>query len=596
MTTEPSDPKPDSKPDPANDRVRQAAHDPSISPAEAGQARNADPRIEGAEIPPARVLPAKKRRVQLIWIIPAVAVLIGAWLTVRSYLETGPTIAIRFKTAEGLEAGKTKLRYKSVDIGQVKGIDIASDGKGVIVAAELRSNAGKLLVKDTRFWVVRPRVAGGQISGLGTLLSGSYIGVDVGKSPDSARNFEGLDNPPPVTADEPGREFILRSSTLGSLDIGSPVYYRLVPVGQVTAFDLDEDGKAVVLRIFIHSPYEKFVTEATRFWHASGLDVSIGASGFQVKTQSFVSILLGGVAFQEAPEGREGREAPPALPERMFTLYPEQASAMKRLDTEATPFVAYFSDSVRGLSPGAPIELQGIVIGDVKSIDLQFDPGTMSFRFPVELSLYADRLQSKDPKYAKEPFDGKNLIARLIERGLRAQMRSGNLLTGQRYVALDFFPNAKPVRVDRALLNGKGAPVMPTVPGNLEELQVTLANIAKKIDKVPFDEIGVELKQTLKKLQTTMESADTFVQHLQHDVTPELGAAMAEAKKTLSAVEKVLANDAPVQQDVRAALREMTKAAQSVRVLTDYLQMHPQSLIFGKPAEKNDKEKIGAER
>jgi paraquat-inducible protein B len=542
------------------------------------------------------VLPAKKRRVQLIWIIPAVAVLIGAWLTVRSYLETGPTIAIRFKTAEGLEAGKTKLRYKSVDIGQVKGIDIASDGKGVIVAAELRSNAGKLLVKDTRFWIVRARVAGGQISGLGTLLSGSYIGVDVGKSPDSARNFEGLDNPPPVTADEPGREFILRSSTLGSLDIGAPVYYRLVPVGQVTAFDLDEDGKAVVLRIFIHSPYEKFVTEATRFWHASGLDVSIGASGFQVKTQSFVSILLGGVAFQEAPEGREGREAPPALPERLFTLYPEQASAMKRLDTEAMPFVAYFSDSVRGLSPGVPIELQGIVIGDVKSVDLQFDPGTMSFRFPVELNLYADRLQSKDPKYAKEPFDGKNLIARLIERGLRAQMRSGNLLTGQRYVALDFFPNAKPVRVDRALLNGKGVPVMPTVPGNLEELQVTLANIAKKIDKVPFDEIGVELKQTLKKLQTTMESADTFVQHLQHDVTPELGAAMAEAKKTLSAAEKVLANDAPVQQDVRAALREMTKAAQSVRVLTDYLQLHPQSLIFGKPAEKNDKEKTGTGR
>jgi paraquat-inducible protein B len=573
---------------------------------------------EALDVPEARVLPPKRRRVQLVWIIPAIAVLIGAWLTVKSYLEVGPTINIRFRNAEGIEAGKTKIRYKSVDIGEVKNVDLDTGNRGVVVRAQMSRGATRLLVKDTRFWVVRARIAGGQISGLGTLLSGSYIGVDAGKSAESRREFDGLDVPPTVTADEPGREFELRGSALGSIDIGSPVYHRQVPVGRVTSTGIAPDGSAVAVKIFISSPYENFVTEKTRFWHASGIDVSLDASGFKVRTQSLLSIALGGIAFREPPEARGASK--PARPGAVFTLFPEETSAMKRLDTEVTPFVSYFVESVRGLSPGAPIDFRGIVIGEVKSIDLQFDPETKSFRFPVEIDLYADRLRPKDPKYETGTFDGRDLIQRLIRRGLRAQLRSGNLLTGQTYIALDFFPQSvtqgksgKLGRIARARPDARGRsegdakadandnpegsasadvaaigngatdlPEMPTVIGSLEDLQVTIGNIAKKIDKLPFDEIAAELRRTLKTLQVTMDTAERFIGRLDRDVAPNLNAAMIDARKTMAAAQKVLASDAPVQQDVRGALRELGRAAQSLRVLTDYLQQHPQSLIFGK--------------
>ncbi len=536
-----------------------------------------------APIPSARVLPKRKRSIQLVWIIPAIAVLIGAWIAISTSLQTGPTISITFKTAEGLEAGKTKIRYKSVDIGDVKTIVLAPDKQSVIVKAQMTRQASDLLLRDTRFWIVRPRIAGGQISGLTTLLSGSYIGMDIGKSEESERDFKGLDVPPTVTADEAGRQFVLRAKSLGSLDIGSPVYYRQVQVGEVTAQTLDADGKGVTLKVFVHTPYEKFVTQNSRFWQASGLDVTLDAGGIKLQAQSLVSILLGGIAFQEPPEGNSTLQA---KADHVFTLFDEQVLAMKRPDADVTPFVAYFTESVRGLSPGAPIDFQGIVIGEVKSIDLQFNPETRSFRFPVEMNLYADRLQSRDPKYANQVFDGRRLMAGLIERGLRAQLRTGNLLTGQRYVALDFFPKAKPVKLDRAQLSGKTLPEMPTVPGSLEELQVTLANIAKKIDGIPLDEIGIELKQSLQSLQVTMKSVDQFVNRFDKEVTPQLAATMADARKTMSNAEKLLASEAPVQQDVRAALQELTKAAQSLRVLTDYIQRQPQSLIFGKPADK----------
>jgi paraquat-inducible protein B len=545
---------------------------------------NTPPEKPPEALPSARVQPARKRPIQLVWVVPAIAVLIGAWLAVKTYLETGPTITISFQTAEGLEAGKTKIRYKSVEMGEVKAIALAPDKKGVIVTGQVTPEAAKLLVEDTRFWIVRPRVAGGQVSGLTTLLSGSYIGMDLGKSEESQRDFKGLDVQPNITADEPGREFILQAGTLGSLDIGSPVYYRQVQVGEITADELNKDGSGVTLHVFVRSPYEKFVTENTRFWQASGVDVTLDASGIKLQTQSLISILLGGIAFQEPPESGT---APQAKANHVFNLFAEQALAMRRLDTEVTHVVAYFTESVRGLSPGAPIDFQGIVIGEVKSIDLEFKAEKNSFRVPVQMDLYSDRVRTDYTRFTKQGFDGRKLMFSLIDRGLRAQLRSGNLLTGQRYVALDFFPKAAPVKIDPTQRSGTGLPEIPTVNGSLEELQVTLGNIASKIDKIPFDDLSIELKQTLQSLQVTMNSTDQFVQRMNKDVAPQLSAAMADARKTMSDASKLLASDAPVQQDLRGALRELTRAAQSLRVLTDYIELHPQSLIFGKPAEKN---------
>src|SRR5580698_1856376 len=206
------------------------------------------------DFPEAVATPRSRWRVQLVWLVPIVAVLIGGWLAVQSILEAGPTITISFETADGLEAGKTKIKFKNVDIGVIKKVTLAPDDKSVIATAELTRNADRMLVTDTRFWVVRPRISGGTVSGIGTLLSGSFIGVDVGTAKKTRRDFVGLDTPPVFASNVPGREFVLKGPDMGSLDVGSPVFFRRLQVGQVTSYRLDDDGKGVTMHVFINAP------------------------------------------------------------------------------------------------------------------------------------------------------------------------------------------------------------------------------------------------------------------------------------------------------------------------------------------------------
>ena len=265
------------------------------------------PRPDISDIPEAVAEPKRRWSIQLVWLVPIIAALIGGTFAVRAILERGPTITITFKTGAGLEAGKTRIKYKEVEIGEVKNVAISEDRSQVIVTARLGRESKGLLVEDTRFWVVRPRIYGGNISGLGTLLGGTYIGVDVGKSTKPSRTFDGLEAPPAVTKDVPGTAFFLHAADLGSLNITSPIFFRRLQVGQVVAYELDRVGRGVTFTIFINSPYDRFVKANTLFWHASGIDLSLTAGGLKVNTESIVAILSGGVAFQ-TPEG-QGRSA-----------------------------------------------------------------------------------------------------------------------------------------------------------------------------------------------------------------------------------------------------------------------------------------------
>lgn len=534
------------------------------------------------EIPEARSVSRRGRAFPWFWIVPLVAVLVGVVMMVKSIIDQGPTIDINFKNAEGIEANKTHIKYKSVDIGIVKTIRLAQDSKSVVVEADMTHDASKLLVTDTRFWVVRPRIAGGQISGLATLVSGSYIAMDVGSATKSRREFIGLDQAPTVTTDEPGSEYVLHGDNLGSLAVGSPIYYRRVQVGQVTSTDLDADGRGVTLKFFVHSPYEHFVTANTRFWHASGVDLSLDAAGFKLQTQSILSILLGGVAFFAPPDSDPG----PAVPaESSFTLFENQAKAMHRTDSQTVTLMAYFAESIRGLAPGAAVEFRGLPIGEVKSIDVLFDPDRMDYRFPVELSVYPDRLLPKHGLAPTGAKDSQAVFMRAIQKGLKAQMKSGNLLTGQKFISLDFFPKSPPVKVDP----NQSPIVIPTVSGSgIEELEATLGDIAQKIDKIPFDQLAGELRTTLKSLTKTLNDTDAVVHKVDTEIAPQLEATIDSARQTLNSANQLLSNDAPVQQDLREALHQLTRAAESIRVLTDYVQQHPESFIKGKPSDAKE--------
>ncbi len=387
-----------------------------------------EPNSELDDLPAA--LPARTLwgRLPLVWILPAVVVLVGGFVVIREKLAQGTAIEIRFQNAEGLEPNTTKIRYKDVEIGKVSGIRVSGDRKEVIVTADIHRNSAAYLVADTRFWVVRPRVSGAGISGLGTLVSGAYISVDVGHSTAKLDRFIGLEVPPIVTSDLPGREFVLHADDLGSIDIGSGVFYRHISAGQVVGYALDPGGAGVTIKIFVNAPFDSYVTGATRFWQASGIDMSLSADGVRLRTESLTSVLEGGVAFRSLPGGTRI----PSASDTVFILYPGEDRAMRPTDAEIRPFVMYFKDSLRGLSGGAPVELHGITVGEVKSLDVEYDQGSGSLAFPVVVELYPQRLRghARHPSHPAAPRDdsgtaSQTLIDSLVAHGLRDEFLAG---------------------------------------------------------------------------------------------------------------------------------------------------------------------------
>ncbi|MBU2408966.1 MAG: MCE family protein, partial [Gammaproteobacteria bacterium] len=437
----------------------------------------------------------------LIWLIPIVAALVGVTLVARILIDRGPVIVISFDTAEGLEAGKTAVKYKEVQIGTVQTIRLAKDRSDVRVAVQLKKEAEGFTAKDTRFWVVRPRLDTSGISGLGTLLSGAYIGADAGTSEESAEEFKGLDVPPIVTRDASGRQFLLHARDVGSLDIGSPVYFRRIKVGQIAAYELDPDGRGVTLRVFVNSPYEKFVGANTRFWQASGIEIDLNSGGLKVHTQSLATVLLGGIAFGTPPDSAMG---PVSGENTEFTLAEDEKTAMKEPDGPSQNLLLYFNQSLRGLSPGAVVDFRGVEIGEVKSIGVEFDRQEREFKMPVLVQIYPDRLRRRSNEPQLSRHSQVERLQFLIGKGLRAQLRTGNLLTGQVYVALDFFPKAKAVKVDVS----QNPIELPTVANSLDEIQLQVAEIASKLNKVPFEEIGTDLRKSLATLDKTLTSAE----------------------------------------------------------------------------------------
>lgn len=537
-----------------------------------------------SSLPTARVDTPRRFRIPLVWVIPLVAALIGVFLALHTWYQQGPDITIRFKTGEGLEAGKTRIKYKDVDVGQIDSVTLAEDGSYVIAGARLARSADHLLVDDTRFWMVSARVSGSAVSGLGTLLSGTYVGLDAGKSAEARREFTALDDAPVVSFDVPGRYFTLHAETLGSIGIGTPVYFRRMQAGQVTGYRLGEHGKRIEVRVFIKAPYDRFVTNDTRFWNAGGVDVKVGADGVQVNTESLTSILAGGLAFLTPADSPDE----PAAAERAFRLFATREEAIRRQVDERQHYVLRFTESVRGLSVGAPVDFRGITIGEVIAIQPQLSPASAEISMQVEVSLQPGRLRTPGSKShlpagsTSEDAAFRAFVDQLVAKGLRAQLRNGNLVTGQLYVALDFFPGAGAARPDWAA----SPPRLPTQRGSLDELQTTLMRIVGKLDKLPIEEIGTDTRKLLASLQRSVDETEALLKRIDNLTDGEVRSTIVEARSAIADTRKLIASDAPLQQDLRASLQELGRAAQALRHLADTLDRHPEALLRGKPEEK----------
>jgi len=540
-------------------------------------------------LPRATVARQRRSRISIIWLIPLLAAIVAVGIAVHRVLNEGPTISIVFKSAEGVEAGKTFIKYKDVKIGQVTAVELHEDYSKVMVTARIDKYAEGLMVEDAKFWVVQARIGLSGVSGLGTLLSGNYIGFERGKSQTRQHKFAGLEVAPVIKIDQPGRRFTLTAKDMGSLEVGSPLYFRRLEVGQVITHALAADGNSVTIKVFVNAPYDRFVTPETSFWNASGLDVSLGADGLDVRTESLVSLLVGGIAFETPTFAAPGK---PAAADSSFTLYADRATAIKQPETITRHYAAYFSKSLRGLSAGAPVTILGLPAGEVTKVGIDLDPKTLILRGRVELVAYPERIVAR--LYARQTVVGEAiahsqqeshaLFERLVEeRGLRAQLRSGSLLTGKLYVALDFFPEAPKAEVDWSAKT----PVIPTVPSTLPDLEAKVTGILANLDKIPYEAIGADIKETL-------ETLNTAINHIDEGISPGLKSAIAELRRVLVSANRVLKDtnatllgkDAPGQIELREAMQEVARAARSVRVLSDYLERHPGALLRGKTGDR----------
>lgn len=537
-----------------------------------------DRRFEELPVPVGR----RRRRgwPSAVWIVPILAVVAAGGLAIRAYLRMGPTIEITFDSAEGLEVGKSDVRYKNVPVGKISSIELTADHRAILATVELDRGAESIAAKDSRFWVERPRIGVGGVSGFGTLLSGAYIGVDRGTSSDKADRFVGLEKPPGVTHDQEGRRFRITAADAGSLGVQSPVYLRRQQVGWISALALSPDGKRIDIEVFIETPYDRVVTDAAVFWNTSGLELSIDAGGLHVDTQSLATVIAGGIAFGFRDDDPPGR---PAAEGAQFTLFEDRAHAMARPAPSRLPLAMRFHQPLRGVGPGTLIDFEGVRIGQVDATNLGYDATTREFFSDVDATVYPERLGAA---YAALVDEGKRrgatgpqMLQALIGRGLRAQVRSASLITGQMFIALRWFPGGRAaVTAERP-----GTWVVPTERSSTDQIQDQLESIVAKIDKIPFDAIGGDARDAMHAATSLLGRLDREVVPAAQQVVGQAGAAMAALRDGLGALrDNVAAPDAAIQQTARSTLEQLEYAARSLRGLTDYLQHHPESLLRGR--------------
>ena len=514
----------------------------------------------------------RRRRFPLVWLIPIAASLIGIAMLVQSWRSSGPRVTIEFDDAQGLTAGKTHVSYKDVVVGTVSAVSLSKDRSAVIATVDFTRDSRDLLKGDTRFWIVRPQIGAAGISGIETLLSGVYIALDPGSKGGAQTHYKAMDAAPMVTRGSTGKSFVLKAADIGSLYVGAPIYFHHLKAGRLVSYQMSPD-KSLEIRVFIDAPYDRFVRPTTRFWNASGVDVSLTAEGLKVETQALATIVAGGIAFDDPPAVEE---TPPAAVDSTFLLTADRSTAMADPDGPPLRMRMRFDSPLRGLAIGAPVEFYGVSIGNVVKVAVDYDPPTQKFSLLVDVVTYPHRLGSvlaKFPTNNEEDAKVATFIGSMVHAGLRAQARTGNLLTGQLYIALDYVKSPPAASFDVA-----ARPLLiPTAGGSVDKLKTDVEDFVAKLDRLPLDSIGKRLDQDVGELGNTLQFLNT-------KTLPGLSDTLADSRKVLDGAGGALDPDAPLQMNLNELLRELTQSARSIRVLTDMLAAHPESLIRGRRA------------
>jgi paraquat-inducible protein B len=515
----------------------------------------------------------------------------GLWIVLHTWLTEGPTITIRFETAEGLEEGKTQVKMLSVEVGLVEEVALNTDASGVTATVRLDRQVEPLLREDTQFWVVRARVGASGVSGIGTLLSGAYIELAPGTGDTGTRSYVGLEAPPLTPAGSPGKHLILTSQR-AEVSLGDPVLYRGFKVGRVESMDFIPQTEQARYSIFIDAPYDQLIHSGTRFWDASGISVSASAEGFRLKVDSIDTLLLGGVTFGSPPGMERGAEVDAGTE---FQLYGSYDDILENPYREGTYYVIQFDQTVAGLVPNAPVTYRGVRIGRVERVLLADvgapEIGAPEVRVVVPVLVYLQPGLLKLPDEPASVSQLREAIAIGVSNGLRATLKTGNLLTGRKEVALDYYPAASDQAGIAETARFRDYDVIPSVEAGAGRIAVELNALVAKINSLPLEDTVVGLNRTLEKMENALATLDTGVASITGIVntpsTRQLPAELAGSLRELRTVLESFGSGSDVYTNLNASLANLDRTLENLDQLTRELSERPSSVIFG-PANTPD--------
>lgn len=519
-----------------------------------------------------------QRGLSPVWIVPIAALLIGLWLLYQNLQARGPLITLELPDAEGIEAGATLIKLRNVDIGRVEQVRLSDDFSHTIIAARMSPDVEALLLADTQFWVVKPRIGLGGVSGLGTVLSGAYIQMLPGRGTVEARHFQVLGQPPVTTDDSEGLHLTLIGDLATRLRAGDPVSFQGLTVGRVESVNYDASTRSVNHRLFIEQEYASLVTEHSRFWPANAIDLRLDSEGFRLNIDSLEALLAGGVTFGYL-NGVEGGEA--AADEAVYQLFPDQDSALQDSFTQAIEFVLLVDNTVRGLSAGAPVEYRGVRVGTVVAVPWNFAErgADLQLMIPVLIRIEPQRFAGLDSGGLSEE-EWISRFETLFSQGLRATLRTGNLLTGALFVDLDLQAGQAGTHVAARY---EQRPVFPVNSSNLARIEAQVVALLDKLNSLQVEPVLASIDATLQRSADAMTEFSSLSSELREllggptlqELPASLDATLAELRSSLEGF-----SPASTQQELSRSLNRLDAVLRDLQPLLRTLDEQPNALIF----------------
>ncbi len=509
-----------------------------------------------------------------IWIVPFIALIIAAWLAYQYFSELGPEIKISFPANEGLNAGQSQIKYRNVPIGTIKKIVLQKDGEGVTVIARMEKSAVPYLNSNAKFWIVKPEVGMSGVSGLDTLISGTYINMHSEKGGKSQKIFSGLSEG--YRYSEEGKYFQLTAPSGYNIKEGTPIFLKNIQVGQVEHINISLDGQSVEFAIFIKQHYVAYVHRSSKFWVTSAIDVSFSGGRLDVNMAPVTSLVQGGIEFTST-----GEDITDTVPDRFtFRLYKNAHLAEGQTIGKGGDFIQSFEivteDPIAKLNRGAFVEYQGYEVGRVKDIELSYNDDTHKILGKVLVDIDLSSFASKKD----DVLSCQNRFYKAIEEGMSAKISSTDPFTGTLFVDLVFDDNT----THRSITQGTKYVLLPSLPSDKGGIVAEVEKLISSLNKVvnnnaePIELLVADLQETVKNLNE-MTSTKSF-----KTMPDELNKTMKELTQTLNTTKKVLEgydNNSLLTHQVAQTLKEVTETSQEMQQFLKLMNRKPNSLIFG---------------